>query len=123
MDILQHHLTVNGASIVHHLNDFSNHNIPKNGNFLYIIASYKIPRPEVPSTEDKGFSCELVTDMWLERCLDAKTFISPEAHVTSTPFPRLPLNGGLQLRVIPDRYADGQRLRGIENLFDGVCWD
>ncbi|OKL58061.1 hypothetical protein UA08_06598 [Talaromyces atroroseus] len=65
------------------------------GCYFYMngFSSKQIPRHEVPSTEDKGFSCELVTDMWLERCLDAKTLVSPEAHVTSTPFPRLPLNG------------------------------
>lgn len=78
---------------MHHLNDFSSHKIPKNGDGLYIISSHKIPRSEVPSTDDRGFRCELVTDMWLERCLDSKALVSTEAHVTSTPFPRLPLKG------------------------------
>lgn len=78
---------------MHRLNDFSSHDIPKDGESLYIIASYKIPRSEVPCTDDKGFSCKVVTDMWLERCLDTKALVSPETHVTSTPFPRLPLNG------------------------------
>jgi DNA replication regulator DPB11 len=102
VDILWHHLTENGANIVPYLNNFSSHNIPKNGEGLYIITSYKIPRSEVPSTEDKGFSCELVTDMWLERCLDANTLVSPEAHVTSTPFPQLPLDGELYPRTTRD---------------------
>lgn len=76
-----------------HLNEFSSHSIPKDGNCLYIISSYKTPQSEVPSTEDKGFSCETVTDMWLERCLDANAFVEPETHVTSTPFSQVPMKG------------------------------
>lgn len=89
-----------------HLNDFSSSNIPKNGNSLYIISSYKTPRSEVPSTDDRGFSCELVTDMWLERCLDAHAFVSPETHVTSTPFPHMPLKGELHLDLPLILYID-----------------
>ncbi|QGA14226.1 hypothetical protein EYB26_001879 [Talaromyces marneffei] len=99
VDVLRHHLGVNGANVVQHLNDFSSSNIPKNGNSLYIISSYKTPRSDVPSTDDNGFSCELVTDMWLERCLDANTFVSPETHVTSTPFPHMPLKGFEGLKI------------------------
>ncbi|KAF3400291.1 S-M checkpoint control protein rad4 [Talaromyces pinophilus] len=105
VDILRHHLGVNGANVVQHLNDFSSSNIPKHGNGLYIISSYKTPRSEVPSTDDKGFSCELVTDMWLERCLDANAFISPETHVTSTPFPHMPLNGFEGLKICSTGFA------------------
>lgn len=78
---------------MNHLNDFSSHKFPKTGEGLYIITSHKIPRSEVPSTDDMGFDCEIVTDLWLERCLDSRTFVSPEAHVTSTPFPKLPIPG------------------------------
>ncbi|EED22877.1 BRCT domain protein [Talaromyces stipitatus ATCC 10500] len=105
VDVLRHHLVVNGANLVQHLSDFSSHNIPKNGKCLYIISSYKIPRSEVPSTDDKGFSCEQVTDMWLERCLDANSLVSPEIHVMSTPFPHMPLKGFEGLKICSTGFA------------------
>ncbi|CRG84453.1 DNA topoisomerase 2-binding protein 1-A [Talaromyces islandicus] len=93
VDVLRHHLTMNGAQLVNHLNDFSSHKFPKTDEGLYIITSHKIPRSEVPSTDDMAFRCEIVTDLWLERCLDSRALVSPEAHVTSTPFPKLPIFG------------------------------
>lgn len=93
MDVLRHHLTFNGAHIVGSLGEFASADIPKTGHGLYIIVPYKLPRSEVPSTDDMAFECEVVTDMWLERCLDSKTLVPPESHVTSTPLPRFPIPG------------------------------
>ncbi|KKA19931.1 BRCT domain protein [Rasamsonia emersonii CBS 393.64] len=93
VDVLRHHLTFNGAHIVESLSEFASPDIPKTGHGLYIIVPYKLPRSEIPSTDDMAFECEVVTDMWLERCLDSKTLVPPESHVTSTPFPRFPIPG------------------------------
>ncbi|KAI9928125.1 hypothetical protein ASPWEDRAFT_131595 [Aspergillus wentii DTO 134E9] len=89
--VLRQHLSFNGAQLVESLSEFSRPDIPKRGHSLYIIVSYKTPKSEIPSTEDMAFECEVVTDMWLERCLDAKTLVPPEAHVACTPVPKFPM--------------------------------
>ena len=91
--MLRQHLTFNGAHIVGSLSDFCHPDIPKIGHGLYIVVSHKTPRSQVPSTDDMAFECEVVTDMWLERCLDAKAFVSPESHVANMPVPVFPVPG------------------------------
>ncbi|KAL2815172.1 BRCT domain-containing protein [Aspergillus granulosus] len=91
--VLRDHLSFNGAQLVDSLSEFSRPDIPKTGDGLYTIVPYKTPRSQVPSTEDLAFECEIVTDMWLERCLDAKTLVSPESHLANTPIPSFPING------------------------------
>lgn len=93
MTILQEHLGYNGAQCVKSLSEFSSPSIPKTGHGLYIMVPYNTPRSKVPSTDDMAFECEVVTDMWLERCLDARALVPPETHVASTPFPKFPLPG------------------------------
>ncbi|BCR89974.1 BRCT domain protein [Aspergillus chevalieri] len=97
--VLRQHLTFNGAQIVGSLSDFSHPDIPKTGHGLYIVVSHKTPRTQVPSTDDMAFECEVVTDMWLERCLDAKAFVSPESHVANTPVPGFPIPGFQGLKI------------------------
>ncbi|KAL1961676.1 hypothetical protein VTN77DRAFT_1314 [Rasamsonia byssochlamydoides] len=104
-DVLRHHLTFNGARIVNSLSEFSSPDIPKTGRGLYTIVPYKLPRSEIPSTDDMAFECEVVTDMWLERCLDSKTLVSPEAHVTSTPLPRFPIPEFHGMRICSTGFA------------------
>lgn len=96
--VLRYHLSFNGAQLVDSLSDFSRLDIPKTGHGLYIILSHKTPKSEIPSTDDLAFECEVVTDMWLERCLGAKALVPPEAHVASTPIPKFPIPG----KFIPD---------------------
>jgi DNA replication regulator DPB11 len=57
------------------------------------MVPYQTPRSEIPSTDDMAFECEVVTEMWLERCIDARAFVPPESHVASTPFPKFPIPG------------------------------
>ncbi|KAL3459078.1 BRCT domain-containing protein [Aspergillus heterothallicus] len=91
--VLRDHLSYNGAQLVASMSEFSRPDIPKTGDGLYIIVPYKTPRSQAPSTEDLAFDCEIVTDMWLERCLDAKTLISPDSHLANTPIPSFPIKG------------------------------
>ncbi|KNG87333.1 subunit of DNA polymerase II [Aspergillus nomiae NRRL 13137] len=92
-NVLRQHLSFNGAQLVGSLSEFSRPDIPKRGHGLYTIVPYKMPRAQVPSTDDLAFECEVVTDMWLERCLDAKTLVPPESHIANTPIPRFPIPG------------------------------
>ncbi|KAI9375263.1 BRCT domain-containing protein [Aspergillus egyptiacus] len=91
--VLRDHLSFNGARLVDSLSEFSRPDIPKRGHGLYIIVPYKTPQSEITSTVDLAFECELVTDMWLERCLDSKALVSPESHVANTPVPSFPIKG------------------------------
>ncbi|RHZ68054.1 hypothetical protein CDV55_104983 [Aspergillus turcosus] len=91
--VLRHHLSYNGAQLVSTLGEFSRPEIPKRGHGLYTIVSYKTPRSEIPSTDDLAFECDVVTDMWLERCLEAKTLVPPESHIACTPLPVFPIPG------------------------------
>jgi DNA replication regulator DPB11 len=58
-----------------------------------------MPQTGIPSTDDLAFECEVVTDMWLERCLAAKALVSPESHVANTPVPRFPIPGKPLIRL------------------------
>ena len=91
--MLQHHFQFNGARIVNSMSEFARPDIPKDGRGLYIIVPHTMLKADVPSSDDLAFDCEVVTDMWLERCLDAKSFVAPESHVASTPFLVAPLPG------------------------------
>ncbi|KAJ5677740.1 uncharacterized protein N7477_003373 [Penicillium maclennaniae] len=105
MSVLRHHLQFNGAQCVETLSEFSRPSIPKTGQGLYIIVPYKTHRSEIPSTDDLAFECEVVTDMWLERCLDARALVPPESHVASTPFPKFPLPGLSGMRICSTGFA------------------
>ncbi|KAJ5101939.1 hypothetical protein NUU61_004161 [Penicillium alfredii] len=122
--VLHQHLQFNGAQLVDSLSDFSSPRIPKTGHGLYIIVPYKTPKSEVPSTDDMAFECEVVTDMWLERCLDARSLVSPESHVASTPFPRFPIPGFSGMRVCSTGFAriDLLHLSKLVNLM-GASYD
>lgn len=82
------------------MSDFARPDIPKTGDGLYIIVSHKTPVSQIPSTDDLAFECEVVTDMWLERCLDARALVPPEANVASTPIPKFPIPGMLLPRLL-----------------------
>lgn len=111
--MLRQYLTFNGAQIVGSLGDFSHPNIPKTGHGLYLVVSHKTPRSQIPSTDDMAFECEVVTDMWLERCLDAKTFVSPESHVANTPIPVFPIPGQYPFSL---HYVHSNRILGFQGL-------
>ncbi|KAL4802147.1 BRCT domain-containing protein [Aspergillus unguis] len=103
--VLRNHLLYNGAQLVDSLGDFSRPNIPKRGHGLYIIVPYKTPRAKVLSTDDLAFECEIVTDMWLERCLDTKTLVSPESHIANTPLPSFPIKGLSGMNICSTGFA------------------
>ncbi|KAL4795872.1 hypothetical protein BDV19DRAFT_362229 [Aspergillus venezuelensis] len=98
-NVLRTHLSFNGAQLVDSLGEFTRPDIPKRGHGLYIIVPYKTPRSKVPSTDDLAFECDIVTDMWLERCLDTKSLVSPESHLANIPIPSFPIKGLLGMSI------------------------
>lgn len=121
MNVLRHHLQYNGAQCVDSLSEFSSPSIPKTGQGLYVMVPYKTPTSEVPSTDELAFECEVVTDMWLERCLDARTLVPPEAHVASTPFQKIPIPGKPCSTQTWKIGTDSPRVHGNEDLLYGIC--
>lgn len=57
------------------------------------MVPFQTPRSEVPSTDDMAFECEIVTNMWLEKCLHAKALVPPDSYIPSIPFPNIPIPG------------------------------
>ena len=46
----------------------------------------------------------VVSDLWVERCLHKKILEDPKAHVASTPFPKFPIAGKLQMCIKPPKF-------------------
>ncbi|KAJ5431079.1 hypothetical protein N7445_008811 [Penicillium cf. griseofulvum] len=123
--VLREHLTYNGAQLVDSLNEFSSPTIPKTGHGLFIMVPYQTPRSEIPSTDEMAFECEVVTEMWLERCIDARAFVPPESHVASTPFPKFPIPGFPELRICSTGFGriDLLHLRKLVELMGATYGD
>ncbi|CAG8051615.1 unnamed protein product [Penicillium olsonii] len=123
--VLREHLSYNGARLVDSLSEFSRPDIPKTGHGLFIMVPYQTPRSKVPSTDDMAFECEVVTEMWLERCIDARAFVPPESHVASTPFPEFPLPGFPDMRICSTGFGriDLLHLRKVVELMGATYGD
>ncbi|KAJ5497091.1 hypothetical protein N7463_009078 [Penicillium fimorum] len=123
--VLREHLTYNGAQLVDSLNEFSSPTIPKTGHGLFIMVPYQTPRSKIPSTDEMAFECEVVTEMWLERCIDARDFVPPESHVASTPFPKFPIPGFPELRICSTGFGriDLLHLRKLVELMGATYGD
>ncbi|KAJ5946782.1 hypothetical protein N7454_003621, partial [Penicillium verhagenii] len=99
MGVLHRHLGFNGAQCVTSLREFSRPSIPKTGHGLYIMVPYQTLKSAAPSTDDLAFECEVVTDMWLEKCLHARVLVPPESHVVCRPFPNFPIPDFSGMRI------------------------
>ncbi|KAJ9365999.1 nucleotide excision repair factor [Paecilomyces variotii] len=103
--VLQQHLEFNGAQIVPSLNEFASPSIPKIGHGLYMIVPHKTKRSDIPSTDDMAFEVDIVTEMWLERCLDCRSFVPPESHVASTLINEFPIEGFRGMKICSTGFA------------------
>lgn len=79
--------------MVSSLTDLACHNANNEGGNVYILVPFNLDRSKIPSTDEIDFEPEIVTDMWIEKCLENKALVVPEAHITSTPFPIFPIPG------------------------------
>ncbi|OAT13047.1 BRCT domain-containing protein [Blastomyces gilchristii SLH14081] len=96
--ILETHLRSRDAQIVACLNELAG-DIPTSGPAMYILVPHNLPRSELPSIDDFVVEPEIVTDLWIEKCLHNNALVPPEAHITSTPFPKFPIPAFQGLRV------------------------
>ena len=90
-----------------------------------MVVPYDLPRREIPRIDEDLEELEIVTDMWVERCLRRQAFVAPEAHITSTPFPRFPIPGSFhrnlhyQKRILVTCCSIPRH----EDMFNRVLWD
>ncbi|EER38764.1 BRCT domain-containing protein [Histoplasma capsulatum H143] len=92
------HLLSRDAQIVSSLSALASE-VPMNGHATYILVPHNLPRSEIPSIDDLVIEPEIVTDLWIEKCLHNNALVPPEAHITSTPFPKFPIPAFQGLRV------------------------
>jgi hypothetical protein len=90
---LEDHLLSHDARVVSSVSDLASHNANNEGANVYILVPFNLARSKIPSTDALDFEPEIVTDMWIEKCLENKELVAPEAHITSTPFPKFPIPG------------------------------
>jgi DNA replication regulator DPB11 len=53
-------------------------------NGFYVVVPYTLPREDVPSCYEDN---EIVTEMWIERCMVANTTFNPRELIMCTPMP------------------------------------
>ncbi|KAM5467360.1 protein kinase activating protein dpb11 [Microsporum audouinii] len=92
--ILESHLFAQDALISPSLDDLLKHD-----NQLFMVVPYNLPRRDIPEIDEDLDEVEIVTDMWVERCLRSQAFVAPEAHITSTPFPKFPIPAFQGMRI------------------------
>ena len=96
--ILRKCLVDNGAIVVDALMEKNAHlRIQNQPSFM--IVPYNRSRSDIPSNGALGLGQRVVTDMWLERCLDHKTFEKPDDCPTSTPAPSFPIEAFRELTI------------------------
>ncbi|KAF3483384.1 BRCT domain-containing protein [Arthroderma uncinatum] len=92
--ILESHLFAQDALISPSLDDLLQHD-----NQLFMVVPFNLPRREIPGIDEDMDELKIVTDMWIERCLRSHAFVAPEAHITSTPFPKFPIPAFQGMRI------------------------
>ncbi|EFR04686.1 S-M checkpoint control protein rad4 [Nannizzia gypsea CBS 118893] len=117
--ILEIHLTAQDARISPSLDDLLKHD-----NQLFVLVPYSLPRREIPGIDDDLDELEIVTDMWVERCLRNQAFVAPEAHITSTPFPKFPIPAFQGMKICSTGFSgiDLLHLSKLINLL-GATYD
>jgi DNA replication regulator DPB11 len=101
---LQHHILSNDGEITESLSESAD-----TGNStrrMFVIVPYSHPFSDIPSVEHFGFPPEIVTDMWVERCLQHKRFFEPAEHVLGRPIRRFPITGFEKLIINSTGIAD-----------------
>ncbi|KAK2748135.1 hypothetical protein FQN57_001259 [Myotisia sp. PD_48] len=93
--ILESYLLAHDATVSPSLDDLLKSN---DGDRTFMLVPFDLPQQNVNS-QDEEDELEIVTDMWIERCLHGQTFVPPEAHITSTPFPKFPISAFQGMKI------------------------
>jgi DNA replication regulator DPB11 len=63
------------------------------GKRLFLVVPYSLPSSKFPSIQHLDPLPDIVTDLWVERCLHSKQYHKPDEHALSQPLPRFPISG------------------------------
>lgn len=93
--VLQKHLYSQNAEIVESITHLSQPSAPVSSMGNYLLVPHTSSDDSIPNTPSSEIRPTVVTDMWVERCLHRKAYVSPQNNVTSTPFRHFPISGKL----------------------------
>ncbi|KAL8944688.1 MAG: hypothetical protein Q9216_000256 [Gyalolechia sp. 2 TL-2023] len=103
--ILHKHLLSHGAEILPDQLSFTPATMSIAGN-EFLLVPHTISKEHIPPTVESMHQPTVVTDMWVERNLHRKQYISPEANITNTPFQRFPIVGFSHLVICSTGFED-----------------
>lgn len=92
-NVLRKHIISHDAEVVASLNELAAGSAMRR----FIIVPHNMPRQELPRLPCEH--AQLVTEFWVERCLEAKIFLDPETYRLGRPFTEYPLPGFENLKV------------------------
>ena len=84
----------------------SDHNASSKPERLFLVVPHYHHSTDIPLMGHLEPPCEVVTDLWAERCLLQKRFFDPNDHVLSRPFAVSPIPGFEKLIVNSTGIAD-----------------
>ncbi|KAL8916758.1 MAG: hypothetical protein Q9172_006137, partial [Xanthocarpia lactea] len=70
----------------------------------FFLVPHDMPKDQLPTIPENIHPPVVVTDMWIERNLHRKQYITPQANVTNTPFQKFPIPGFDCLTVCSTRF-------------------
>jgi DNA replication regulator DPB11 len=121
ISILRHHILTNDGEIPASL-AMEEGGDPSRIQRRFLVIPYTHPYSEIPSTEGITPPPEVVTDLWAERCLQAKRFYEPDEHVLSRPIQVVPIPGFQKLVINSTGLAniDLLHVSKVVNLLGGM---
>lgn len=89
--ILQNHLLSNDAEVAECTFEEFTADDATSALTPFVIVPAQLPRSKLPQMESLASPLQILTHMWLEKCLFRKTVVPPAESPACTPFPHFPL--------------------------------
>jgi hypothetical protein len=90
--ILKRHLQSHEADVLAGLDDLSRGPSSAGANADFLVVPHTFSESDIPSTPGGDRRPRVVTEMWIERCLYQKAYLSPRSRVTHGLF-KFPISG------------------------------
>lgn len=90
--ILVRHLLSHGASLISSPSEFPQSN-------AYLLIPHTTHKVDTRSIFQNGHNPQVVTDLWIERCLHRKRVVEPSENVMNTPLEHFPIAGFEKLKI------------------------
>lgn len=86
-DLVRHFLLSHHAEISNTIGELSSALVDRS----FVVIPHDMPAFDIPDIPQPDKSIRIVTEWWIEHCLEAKTFIDPPDYVLGLPFPVFPI--------------------------------